>query len=55
LRKRKDAGARINDDQLVVVSANLNAGGVAAIANGRGSRRRYGASYTPKFNFHLAP
>jgi hypothetical protein len=40
LRQWEYASARVNNDQLIVDSSNLNAGGVAAITHCRGSWRR---------------
>ena len=48
----EDAGAGIDDDQLIVVGSDLDAGGVAAITGSLWPRRRDGASDAPESDFH---
>jgi hypothetical protein len=51
----KDAAARIEDDQAVVVGAHFDARGVAAIAGRAGARGGDGAAHPPEREFHSVP
>jgi len=52
LRKCMYACARVKDDQIIIVSPDFNAGGIAAVFNGIGPRCGYGPSNAPELDFH---
>ena len=50
-----DAGARIDDDDIVAGGPNFQAGGVAAVLDILFSGDRYGAPCAPASNYHRSP
>ena len=53
LCKSENPGAAVQYDQLLIVSAYLNTGCIAAITLCVGSGGGYGTAYAPEFYFHL--
>ncbi|MNT23866.1 hypothetical protein D3C72_1593070 [compost metagenome] len=55
LCQRKDAAARIENDQAIVVGARFDARGVAAVARRARAGGGDGAAHTPEREFHSVP
>ena len=52
LRQRKDARARVQNDQFIGVSTHLDAGGIAAVTHGLRTGRGDGAANAPETDLH---